>query len=43
MDKDIEKLIIEVVFGLILFTIFNVLFKVIAFLLHRLFSLFRFR
>lgn len=40
MDKDIEKIIIDVVIGMVLFTILNMLFKIIVFLLHKLFTFF---
>lgn len=42
MERDLEKLIMEVFIGIIIVGLLTILFKVIEFVLKRLFAFFRF-
>lgn len=42
MDRDLEKIILDLIVGIIIIGLLSILFKVIEFVLKRLFTLFRF-
>lgn len=42
MDRDLEKIIINLMVGMVIVGLLTILFKVIGFILKRLFAFFRF-
>jgi len=42
MDRDLEKIIVDLLLGFVLLGLLTILFKVIEFTLKRLFTFFRF-